>query len=508
MKKTAQKEYDNLKKISYDSRLQNGILALLNWDQETYMPPGAAEIRSEQQALMASRIHEEKTGKAFSDALGKLVDLKSGKIKGKGLTERQTKALKEWQKDYVKDTALPRSFVEEFTKLTSQALVAWRDAKQANTFSKFAPYLDKIIKMNRQKAELLGYKEHPYDALLDLYEPDITTKELEIIFSGLRKEIVPLIKKIGEKKQISDRLTQGKVPSELQMAFGNDILKAMGYDFNRGRLDLSTHPFSSSSHPTDCRITTRIHPTSFMSHLFVVLHEAGHALYEMGLPAVEYGTPLGDAISYGIHESQSRLWETRIGQSQAFWRYFLPKLQKAFGTKIKKAPLGEFYRAINKVEPSPIRVEADEVTYTLHIILRFELERDLIAGKLKVKDVPEAWNAKTKELLGFRPKSDREGCLQDIHWSMGAFGYFPSYSLGNLYASHLFSAFEKQHPEWDKRVAKGDLLFIKEWLHHNVHRYGREYSGKELMEKVTKKPFSEKAYVDYIKNKYKEIYKL
>lgn len=502
----SQKDYRTLHEKSRYNRILGGISSLLDWDQETYMPPAAAEIRSEQLKLLAGLIHKSKTSPSFAKSLGKLINIKTGKILSKGLTEAQKAALQVWRRDYLKDTSLPASFVEEFAQLNSQAIVAWRTAKTQDTFHTFAPYLEKTIYMNRKKADYLGYEDHPYDALLDLFEPGATTAEIAAIFKNLRKSLTTLLGKIKAAKPIDDQFLYGKFDHNKQVEFGYRIMDAIGYDRTKGRLDFSSHPFSSSCHPTDSRITSRIHPTSLVSHLYVVLHECGHSLYEMGLPEEHYGSPLGESVSLGLHESQSRWWETRIGQSLPFWEHFLPLLKKAFSKKLDSISLDKFYKAINKVEPSFIRVDADEVTYGLHVILRFELEKELIEGSLSVHEIPEAWNAKMQELLGLIPQNNAQGCLQDIHWSMGAFGYFPTYTLGNLYASQLFATFEKQHRDWQKRVSKGEFLFIKEWLNHNVHRFGRQYTSKELLRHVTGKEFSSDAYTNYLNNKYKEIY--
>ena len=506
MKDKAQEHFKNLHELSRHTRILEGISSHLDWDQETYLPPGAAGIRSEQLKAMAGIIHKEKTGKKFANALSKLIDLQSGKILAKELTKPQQASLREWRRDYLHNTALPASFVEEFAKTTSQSITVWRKAKTDNAFQYFAPYLDRLITLCRKKADLIGYKEHPYDALLDHYEPDMTTKHISKLFSHLLTNLKPLIKKVAAAKQIDDQFLMGDWDKEKQIAFSHRLLEAMGYDFNKGRLDFSSHPFSSSSHPTDSRITTRIHPKSLMSNIGVILHEGGHALYEMGLPQDLYGTPLGEARSLGVHESQSRWWETRIGQSMPFWQYFLPLLKETFKGQLDSVHLEEFYKAINKVEPSFIRVEADELTYPLHVILRFELEKALIEGSLTIREIPEAWNAKMQEYLGIIPTTDREGCLQDIHWSMGGFGYFPTYTLGNLYAAHLFNAFAADHKDWEQRVASGELGFIKFWLHEKIFQHGREYSSHELLEKATGKPFNADAYTDYLVKKYTKIY--
>ncbi len=504
----SQQTYAKLHHLSRQGRILTGISHILDWDQETYMPPGAAGIRGEQLKMLAGLIHSEKTSKTFASTLAKLIDISTGEVLATKLPPAQIAALHQWRRDYVKAKALPKIFVEDYAQLSSQSILAWRQARHDNDFKHFAPYLEKLIGMARKKADYLGYQQHPYDALLDEYEPGATTQEISDVFSVLRKSIVGLLKKISSAKQIDDSFLQGNFPQDKQLEFSNLILRDMGYDMNYGRLDCSTHPFSSASHPTDSRITTRFHPTSLMSCFSAVLHEAGHALYEMGLPVEQYGTPLGDAISLGMHESQSRWWETRIGQSKPYWQHYLPPLQKLFKGELAKVSLDQFYRAINKVEPSLIRIEADEVTYSLHVILRFELERALIEGSLAVRDVPAAWNAKMQELLGIKPAHNAEGCLQDIHWSMGAFGYFPTYTLGNLYASQFFETFAAAHPDWEKRVAAGDLLFIKAWLNDKVHKHGRRYSSLELLKKVTGKKFSAAPFVSYLTEKYGAVYGL
>lgn len=504
--KTSQKNYQKLYELSKHVRTLQGIVHLLDWDQETYMPPDASAIRAEQLKTMAGIIHREKTSRKFTAALTKLIDPKSGQIKAKDLLPVQVAALQEWRRDYLQDTSLPASFVEEFAKVTSQGILAWRKAKQENTFQHFAPFLDRIVTLNRQKADYLGYQDHPYDALLDQFEPNAKTQEVDQLFTKLRETLTPLIRKMAQ-QPIDDQFLFGKWDHAKQMAFSQKLLDAMGYDQNRGRLDLSAHPFSSSSHPTDSRITTRIHPTSLMSNISAVLHEGGHALYEMGLPQDFYGSPLGEARSLGVHESQSRWWETRIGLSQPFWQYFFPLLKETFKGQLDHVTLENFYRAINKVKPSFIRIEADEVTYPIHIILRFEIEKALIEGSLTVRDIPDAWNAKMEQYLCIIPHTPAEGCLQDIHWSMGAFGYFPTYTLGNLYAAHLFEGFTKEHPEWEEQVAAGKFDFIKLWLHEKVFQHGRRYTTQELLQQATGSAFTAEPYVRYLKQKYGMLYK-
>lgn len=503
---SASKSYKRLHQLARHATLLTGIAHLLDWDHETFMPSGAAGIRAEQLKTLAGLIHKEKTGKKFSNALSKLIDLTSGKVIANGLDDRQQAALREWRRDYQHAVSLPTKFVEEFAQLTSQSISIWRLAKEEDTFQRFAPFLEKIVLMNRRKADLLGYQDHPYDALLDEYEPGSTTKGVQSLFADLKRSLTTLLKKIQGTAQVKDAFLYSDFDRAKQISFSHEILNAMGYDFNKGRLDFSSHPFSSSSHPTDSRITTRINTNSVINNICTVLHEGGHSLYEMGLPIEDYGSPLGEARSLGVHESQSRWWETRIGLTKPFWTYFLPRLKATFPGQLDQVTLDQFYKGINKVEPSFIRVEADEVTYPLHVILRFELEKDLIAGTLSIRDLPDAWNAKMQAFLGITPKTNREGCLQDVHWSMGAFGYFPTYTLGNIYAAHLFTAFERDFPHWESKVAKGELAFIREWLHDKIYQYGRRYSSHDLLKLATGKDLSSQAYLSYLNNKYHGIY--
>jgi carboxypeptidase Taq len=508
MSKT-QNEYEELHEISRHARTLEGISSILRWDQETFMPANAAKIRAEQIKSMAGIIHKERTSKEFASKLNKLIDVKTGEFtQENNLTSSQKSALKQWRRDFIRDTSLPQKFVEDFAKLCSESVYVWEKAKKENNFDLFLPHLEKVIEMSRKKADYLKYQDHPYDALLDEYEPNMTTKDVKGIFGPLQKSTIALLKKIQAAKQVKDDFLKGKFDENKQKSFNDILLKMIDYPATSGRLDVSCHPFSSSAHPTDSRITTRILPQQPMSNIRSVLHECGHAFYEMGLPPEEYGSPLGESISLGIHESQSRWWETRIGLSKAFWKHCLPLLKNHFKGKFEGVTLDAFWKAINKVEPSMIRVEADEVTYALHVILRFELETQLIEGSLAAKDIPEAWNSKMQELLGITPKNNAEGCLQDIHWSMGGFGYFSTYTLGNLYASHFFQAFEKDQADWEKQVAKGEFQFIKDWLGKNIHQHGKRYTGKELLKKVTGKNFSSKAFEEYLANKYSEVYKI
>lgn len=498
--------YDQIFDYSKEVRTLSGIEQLLSWDQETYMPSGAAAHRSEQIALLAGIIHEKVTSKTYTDLLAQLIDLKTGEIRVKNSSEKEQAALREWRRDYVKLNALPCEFVKEFTQTTSQAMQAWATAKKNNAFAQFAPFLEKIVRMNQQKAKYLGYKDHPYDALLDHHEPGLTKAKLDQIFPRLKKGLISILEKIQSRPQVEDDFLFGKFNHGKQLQFSHYVLDLMQYNKQHGRLDLTSHPFSTTFHPTDSRITTRIHQSSLMSNILSTIHEGGHSLYEMQMPHDEFGSPLGEPISMGIHESQSRFWECFIGQSKPFWKGALPELKKLFPTKLEGVGLAKFYKGLNRVEPSLIRVEADEVTYSLHVILRYELEIALISGDLGIRELPEAWDSKMESMLGIRPKKNSEGCLQDIHWSCGAFGYFPTYSLGTMYAAGFFDTFQKKYPDWESSVGRGELGFIREWLGEEIHQHGRYYLPEDLYKKVTGKEITEKPLLTYLEKKYSDIY--
>lgn len=499
------KAFTDLKELSTEIHHLSSILSLLHWDQETYMPPGGITPRSLQIAQLSTLIHEKKSSRKFKQCLTHLLHLPSGKPKVKGVKVSHLAMLREWRKDYLRATKLPASFVQTFSQVTSEASQIWSTAKKDSNFKIFAPFLQKIVDLCRKKAELFGFEDHPYDALLEAYEPCMTTRKVGTLFEGLQKELTALLQKIAKSRSIDNHFLHKKVEEEKQLELGRWLIAQLPVDPAYTRLDLSAHPFSLALHPHDSRITTRIIPNAFMSNLFSVLHEMGHSFYEMGLPIETWGTPLSEPVSLSIHESQSRWWETLIGRSLPFWKFLYPQLQKKVSC-LKGISLDKFYRAIHKVAPSFVRVEADEVTYCLHVILRFEIEKELIAGTLSVSDLPEAWNSKMKTYLGVTPPNDRLGCLQDIHWSLGDFGYFSTYALGNLFAAQFFSSFSKEFPNWATRISGGDLQFVRDWLKTHIHSHGRMYNSEELARKVTGKPLSEAAYCTYLKKKYGEIY--
>ncbi|MBS0627025.1 MAG: carboxypeptidase M32 [Verrucomicrobia bacterium] len=493
--------FKKLLKLSTKITTLQSIHQLLEWDQETYMPEGAIQSRSDQLQLLSEILHKQKTSSSYKKALSDFIDLSNGNVKEANASLEEKACAREWRRQFLHDTKLPSSFVKNFTQCTSSALHAWTEAKTHNNFPLFAPHLKKIVSLSREKAKLLGYKEHPYDALLDLYEPNLTVATLTPLFNHLKEALTTLLKKIQKHPQ-KQPISLGIFPEDMQKKTAEFLLKVMGFSKETSRLDLSSHPFCTGIHLKDARMTTRIdlsHPTS---NIYSVLHEGGHALYHQNLPEKYYGTPLCEAVSYGVDESQSRLWETQIGKSFAFCSFLYPKLQEFFPDNFSSLSLQDFYALVNKVMPSEIRVEADEVTYSLHIILRFELEKGLMDGSIEVEDIPALWNAKMQEMLGITPTSDATGCLQDIHWAMGGLGYFPSYTLGNLLAAQLFSTIKSTFPSWDKQVVKGDVTFLKNWLKENIHQYGKLYSTDELIQKVTKKPLGAEDYIKYLQTKY------
>lgn len=500
--------YDSLLKLSQSISLMSAIHQLLDWDQETYMPKEAIELRTRQIEIMASLIHRQKTGRGFKKALSALIDLKTGEVADSTLSLPQIAALREWRRDYLRTVKLPNAFVKQFAKTTSGATHAWKSAKDHNDFKAFAPWMEKIVLLSRKKADHLGFQEHPYDALLDLYEPDMKTSLLTPLFSKLKLSLTQLLKDISVKAPFPEDFLHRHCPWHKQLDFAHKILHKMGFHPSTSRLDTSAHPFCNGLHPKDTRMTTRIHPENIMFGIGAVLHEGGHGLYNMNLPAEHFGSPLCEHASLGIDESQSRWWETLIGQSRALWQYFFPVLQKEFPEQLGSVSLDDFYHAINSVQPGLIRIDSDEVTYNLHIVVRFEIEKGLIEGSLKVKEIPEAWNSRMREGLGISPEFDGMGCLQDIHWSLGYIGYFPTYTLGNLYAVQFFEAFEKIHPNWKQRVGEGNLDFVRDWLKENIHRYGRQFTPEELCSRVTGKPLSQEPYVNYLTKKYRELYQL
>lgn len=489
------KLHEHLKKAS----LLEAASGLLSWDMETYMPSGSGQSRSEQKAYLSELAHHALTCGKYKGLLQKLIDLETGHIQDHSLPVPIQDSLRQLRLDFLKQSKLPAAFVKRWSSATSAGIQAWKVAKKNSSFKEFLPHLKKIIDLSRKKADLLGYDVHPYDALLDLFEPGTTVASLTPLFQELRIGLVQLLKRIPV---IDTRCMQGHFPHDLQKKFSKTLLPLIGIPSDQCRLDESSHPFCNSFHPTDVRLTTRILEDRVISAVSTVLHEAGHGLYENQLDPIYHGTPLGQACSMAIHESQSRFFEVFLGKSLPFWKYLYPKFQEAFAPHFNQVPLEEFYRAIHFVAPSLIRVESDEVTYNLHVMVRFECEKGLIEGSLKPQDVPEFWNDKMQQYLGIIPPNDAVGCLQDIHWSMGGIGYFPTYTMGNLAGAALFEKLQQEHPNWQSLVEKGDLGFVKSFLYTKIHRHGRRFSSHELLKQAIGEDFQTKSFFNHLDSKY------
>lgn len=499
---------NRLKELTKDIVLLEHAIATLSWDQETYMPPKAIGEKGEQLALLQGMLHERIT----SSEIGKLLnDLGSDDNNPAGKFESNIPAdgayIKETFRQYKIQTRLSKKLVTDLALATSLSQAVWIEARKKSDFSLFQPHLEKVLELTKQKAEAIGYKETAYDALLDEFEPWTTTKDVADIFGSIQPWLTEFIEKINESEQVDDSFLLTDFDISKQEVFGRKVLQDMGYSYDRGRLDVSVHPFTSTLGRDDVRLTTRYQKDFFKTGLFGIIHECGHGLYELGFGDDVKGNLLASGTSLGIHESQSRTWENVIGRSYSFWKYYYPVLQQYFPENLANFSIDEFYKGINKVEPSLIRVEADEVTYNLHIILRFQLEQELISGSISVKDLPEAWNIKTKEFLGIIPDSDANGVLQDIHWPMGAFGYFPTYALGNLYSAQFSSVMEKEI-DVEGSLESGNLLNILDWLREKIHSYGASKSAEELAVDITGEKLNPKYFKTYLENKYKQIYNI
>ncbi|MDQ3109570.1 MAG: carboxypeptidase M32 [Bacteroidota bacterium] len=490
------KEYKNqmqrIADVNYSS-------ALLSWDQETYMPEGGAELRARQQSTLAGISHDMFT----AESLGKLLDQLENDA---SLDERQKANVMQTIKDYRKAKKYTRVFVEEMSQSISEAFNAWQEAKSKNDFSLFAPKLKKLVELKRKECEMLGYKEYAYDSLLDLHEPGLTTKEVEALFDEVRASLVPFVKSIAAKPLHSTALLHHSYSKTAQWDFSVHVLKAMQFDFKYGRQDISVHPFTINFGAQDVRVTTRIDEHNLSDCVTGTIHESGHALYEQGLPASEYGLPSGEAVSLGIHESQSRLWENNVGRSFAFWKGQFTVLQKHFPEQLKNSTAQDIFSAINVVQPSFVRINADELTYHFHIMIRFEVEKALFEKEIEVEDIPAFWNQRYKDYLGIDVPSAAEGCLQDVHWSHGSFGYFPTYSLGSFYAAQFFNKAKKDIPTLEKEIEEGNYSSLLKWLRENIHQHGKRYEAKELCERVTGEKLSFSYFMEYAKEKYGLLY--
>ena len=497
-------KYQELFDIQKEIALLDTISELLQWDEQTYMPPQASEYRAEQASYLAGLSHAKQTDPVIGELLS---ELEAGGMGGDS-DRVENVNVREWRRDYDLKVKLPAELVKEISRTTIQAQQIWRDARSAKNFSLFSPILNKIIDLKRQEADCLGHSGDRYDPLLDQYEPGAITAEIENTLNDLRDELVVIIQTIKESPVRPDSSILSRSYNESKQAkLAVEIARTIGYDFNRGSLDVTAHPFCTSLGPADTRITTRYNRKLFSSAIFGVIHEAGHAIYEQNLPVEYWGSPMSQAVSLGIHESQSRLWENNAGRSRPFWEFWYPKTQKLFPS-LKNVPLDDFYFAVNEVSPSFIRVEADELTYNLHILLRFELERALLSGDLETDGLPDAWNSKFKDYFGLTVPDDSQGCLQDVHWGWGLFGYFPTYTLGSMNAAQFFAKAGQEIGGQDDNFRTGNFAPLKEWLTNNIHRQGRRYPSSELTEKVTGEPLSAKYLTGYLKEKLGGLYKV
>lgn len=478
------------------------VEALLDWDQETCMPPRGAEDRAVQVSLMAGISHN----MLLSEELREDLEHLEREQPADGVDARTN--VREIRRQVDRAMKLPRPLVEEIAHVTTLAKDAWSRARRASDFDLFAPHLRRIVELKREVADRVGWTAEPYDALMDEFEPGARAADVAALFESVKPHLVRLVQGIANAPR-RPNLAMLECPFDAGALgeFCRQIAVAFGYDFEAGRLDVSAHPFCTGLSPRDVRITTRYTEKLVTNPIFSVMHEVGHALYEQGFDVRHTHTPLAAAASLGIHESQSRLWENIIGRSRPFWERYLPAL-KTRVPALSGVTLDEWHLAVNDVRPSFIRVDADEVTYNLHVMLRFDLERRLIRGELAVQDVPEAWNGAMRELLGVIPPTAADGCLQDIHWSMGAIGYFPTYALGNLYAAQFAGAARAALPRLDEDVRRGEFRPLREWLRENIHRHGQSYRAGELVKRVTGRELSPTAFIDMLREKFEPLYGL
>jgi len=476
---------------------------VLGWDQETYMPPGGVTARSQQLSTLSRLAHVRFT----ADDVGRLLSELEEETSGLPFDSLEASIVRVTRRDYDQDRKLSAELISEIARAGSVGQPVWQKARREADFKLFAPILERNVELNRRMADALGYQDRPYDALLNRYEPGMTTDDLETIFAELKKAIVPLVADIARNSDaVDDRVLYRGFDPDVQVKYALDVVTKLGYDLERGRQDISTHPFSTTFGPGDARITTRVSRDFFNECLFGSIHEAGHAMYMQGHGDDIDRTPLWDGASPGVHESQSRLWENLVGRSRGFWKHFFPSLRNAFPEPLHDIDDEAFFRAVNKSYPSLIRVEADEVTYNLHVLLRFELETELLEGKLKVKDLPEAWNTRMQSYVGINVPNDREGVLQDIHWAWVSFGIFPGYTIGNLIAAQLTEKIRAAIPDMEAQIERGEFATLLGWLRKNVHRHGRKFTPNELLERATGKPLTPVPWIAYAREKYGSLY--
>jgi carboxypeptidase Taq len=482
----------------------NNAQALLGWDQQTYMPQGGAEARGNQLATLGKISHQKFT----SDEIGKLLGELEKEYEGADSDSDDLRLLKVTRHNYDQATRVPSEFVAEFAVVTSKAFEAWVEARGKSDFSIFRPHLEKVVELNQRYVKFFPPADHPYDILLDQFERGMKTADVKEIFDALRPQQVELLKAIAEKPQVDDSFLHVEYDEKKMWDFSEEIATKFGYDWKRGRQDKSAHPFTTNFSINDVRITTRFEPENPSIMLFSTMHETGHALYDLGSNQAYERTPLAGGTSLAVHESQSRMWENLVGRSLPFWEHFYPEFQKLFPAQVGNVDLQTFYKGINKVEPSLIRVNADEATYNMHIMLRLELEIGMVEGTVVVKDLPEIWNAKMDEYLGVVPPDDAKGVLQDVHWSGGTLGYFSTYALGNLISAQLWEKINADIPDLADQFRQGKFDALLTWLREKIHVHGSKYEPQELVQRVTGSKIDAAPYVRYLKQKFSAIYGL
>jgi carboxypeptidase Taq len=473
--------------------------AVLQWDQETYLPPKGGDMRGRQIATLGETAHEMFTSEKFGGLLQAL-------LSREGLTDHQKRNVELSLYDYTKNKKLPAAFVRKMSEAVNKSFHAWILARKENSFSLFQQPLDDIIQLKKQEADLLGYEIHPYNALVNDYDRGLTIGTVDALFTGLKPQLLTLLDKIKSKPPVDDSFLHQHFDKDKQWAMGMEVLKKMHFDFEAGRQDISEHPFTTNFSSQDVRVTTRIDENDFANMLWSCIHEGGHALYEQGLPIEEYGLPLSEYCSLSIHESQSRLWENCVGRGLPFWENNFQMAKTFFPQQFNGITVQQFYKGINKVQPSLIRTEADELTYHFHVMIRYEIEKQLIEGSLKAKDIPAIWNESYKKYLGLTVPDDKKGCLQDVHWSHGSFGYFATYSIGSLYAAQLYAAILEQNPSVEEEIAKGKTETIFAWLQQHIYKSGRYSTSEVLCSNATGEPLNSHFFIDYATKKYSSIY--
>ncbi len=501
------KAYGELMRLLHGAATLGSISALLSWDQETDMPPRAAGGRASQLSAMAGLAHERRTDERIGALLGECEQ--DAALTGDEIASAN---LREIRRDYDRARKLPGSLVSELAQTSSEAMEAWKAARAKSDWSMFEPWMEKTLSLHRRKAECYGAPEggELYDALIEDFEPGTLASEIERIFDPLREELKPLIREaMASSRAPSDAPHHARASIEAQKALNRRVSERIGFDFEAGALEVSTHPFTSGIAPGDTRMTTRYREDRFAEALLTTLHEAGHALYEQNLPKAErFGQPLADSVSLGIHESQSRMWENFVGRSLSFWEWCFPIAAEALGSEVGAFSPEEMHGAVNILKPHFIRVESDEATYNLHVMLRFDIEKALLREDIRVSDIPGFWNERMKKDLGLEVKEDRDGCLQDVHWSMGAIGYFPTYTLGTLHAAQMWEAINEQIPNLEASFRKGDFQPVLAWVVEHIHQEGRRWRANELIERLTGRALSHEPLMRHLRGKYGALYGL